>query len=70
MHETTQSKELDRSVSDYLAVSRGRQNFASEVDYHQAEEQSWAVLMDALAGMGQEHSGPMPDEMAVGRWDR
>lgn len=70
MHESTQTKDLDRSVSDYLAVSRGRGNFASEVDYRQAEEQSWAVLMDALAGMGQEHAAAMSEEMAMGRWQR
>ena len=49
-------KTVKRSVSDYLAVSRGREHFASDGDYEQAEEKSWSVLTDALAGHGQEVS--------------
>lgn len=61
------SKDLDRSISDYLAVSRGRQHFASESDYRQAEDRSWAVLMDALVGMGHDQAGASPDEISIAR---
>lgn len=66
MHDRA-SKDLDRSVSDYLAVSRGRKHFASEAEYDRAEERSWAVLVDSLAGLGQEQAGPMPSELTDAR---
>ena len=35
------ARQLARATSDYLAISRGRANFASEASWNQAEQTAW-----------------------------
>lgn len=39
---------IERAVSDYLAVSRNRDSFASLEEYQQAEDRAWQTLAAAL----------------------
>jgi len=39
------ARQLARATSDYLAISRGRANFASEASWDQAEQTAWDNLM-------------------------
>jgi hypothetical protein len=38
-------QQLARATSDYLAISRGRANFASDASWDQAERKAWDNLM-------------------------
>ena len=42
---TPHARQLARATSDYLAISRGRANFASDASWDQAEQTAWDKLM-------------------------
>lgn len=51
----TPAEELERATSDYLAISRGRDLYASAADHEAAEAKAWERLMaarDAQASTG------------------
>lgn len=39
------AQQLARAISDYLAISRGRATFASDLSWDQAEQTAWDNLM-------------------------
>lgn len=39
------TQQLARATSDYLAISSGRANFASDASWDQAEQTAWSNLM-------------------------
>ncbi len=42
---TPHAQQLARATSDYLAISRGRDNFASHASWDQAEQTAWHKLV-------------------------
>jgi hypothetical protein len=50
-------RELARATSDYLAVSRGVQLYASADDHSHAEEQAWARMERARARLDAHRRG-------------
>lgn len=52
----TPAEELERATSDYLAVSRNPQLYASSVDYANAEEKAWERLTAARDALAAEDS--------------
>ena len=38
-------QQLARATSDYLAISRGRDNYASDASFELAEQKAWENLM-------------------------
>ncbi|MDH3226602.1 MAG: hypothetical protein OEM67_05880 [Thermoleophilia bacterium] len=45
-------KAMERAVSDYLAVSRNRDSFASVEEYEQAEDRAWQSIAAAIEDLG------------------
>lgn len=43
------AEELERAMSDYLSISRGRHLYASTADHQAAEEKAWQRLEAAQA---------------------
>ncbi len=44
---------VERAISDYLAVSRARDTYASVDEYERAEARAWDVVSEALKSAGQ-----------------
>jgi hypothetical protein len=51
-------QQLARAASDYLAVSRGRANFASDASWDQAEQTAWDNQM-VVARLTAERDAPL-----------
>ena len=51
------ARQLARATSDYLAISRGRANFASEASWNQAEQTAWDNLMVVTRLMADDDAG-------------
>jgi hypothetical protein len=43
--------ELERATSDYLAVSRNSNLYATTADYEQAERKAWERMAEAAAAV-------------------
>ena len=48
--------ELERATSDYLAVSRNAQMYATTADYELAERRAWERMADAAEAAKQAYS--------------
>lgn len=54
--------ELERATSDYLAVSRNAQMYATTQDYEAAEKKAWERVMAARQAVAEAEGSPASGE--------